>query len=173
MYAICQPISWRFGSYGPWMTEKLHFVRIYGKPGFAVISDSFISCWICVSHFIVFIHVTNCFVGYFPKEWNMFSNYLPILSSHGRIGFWETNNYFILFFFPKKDNVLRNSTPSISLRRKIYVIICGSIASEQEGSKGGAAQKWGPKPFYFLFCPNKNHVITQIYLFLALTSAII
>ena len=79
-------ITWRFGKYGPLMTGKLHFVRIYGKPGLAVISDSFISCW----------------VNYFPKEWNMFSNHLPILHSHGRIGFWETNNYFILGFFSKE-----------------------------------------------------------------------
>lgn len=52
----------------------------------------------------------------------------------------QTINLFC-FFSPKKDNVLRNSTPCISLRRKKYVISGGSIVSEQEGSKGGAAQK--------------------------------
>ena len=104
----------------------------------------------------------------------MFSNYLPILPSHGRIGFWETNNYFILgFFSPKKENVLRNSTPCISPRRTKYVISGGSIVSEQEGSKGGSAKKWEPKAFFFQFCTNKNHVIKNIYLFLALSSAII
>jgi hypothetical protein len=56
-------------------------------------------------------------------------------------GFGKQTIYLFCFFFPKKDNVLRNSIPSINLRRKKYVIIGGSIASEQEGSKGGVAQK--------------------------------
>ena len=69
------------------------------KTRFAVISDSFISCWVCVTHCIVFINVTNCFVNYFPKKWNMFSNYLPILPSHGRI---QTITLFWVFFSKEK-----------------------------------------------------------------------
>ena len=147
-------ITWRFGRYSPSMTGTLHFVRIYGKPGLAVISDKFISWW----------------VNYFPKEWNMFSNHLPIIPSHGRIGFWETNNYFILgFFSPKKENVLRNSTPCISLRRTKYVISGGSIVSEQVGSKGGTAQNWGPTPFFFNFAPIFNHVRLKVYMSFSLS----
>ena len=83
----------------PLNDEKIALCPNIWKTRFAVISDSFISCWVCVTHCIVFINVTNCFVNYFPKKWNMFSNYLPILPSHGRI---QTITLFWGFFSKEK-----------------------------------------------------------------------
>jgi hypothetical protein len=140
------------------MTGKLHFVRIYGKPGFAVISDSFISCWVCVTHCIVFINVTNCFVNYFPKKWNMFSNYLPILPSHGRIGFWETNNYSLFgFFFFKERECFVKFYPLHKSQEKKKCHQWWMHSFWTGGIQGRVGSKMGTQTiFFFNFAPIRN-----------------
>jgi hypothetical protein len=133
---FCKTFSFVIGSYGPWMTEKIALWPNIWKTRFAVISDSFISCWVCVTHCIVFINVTNCSVNYYPKKWNMFSNYLPILPSHGRI---QTITLFWVFFswiYMIADE----------RARKIYIFLMAWFLLVQNWNKNGLGPHFWAAP---------------------------
>jgi hypothetical protein len=64
--------------------------------------------------------------------------------------------YFGFFFFKERECFVK-FYPLHKSQEKKNVISGGCIVSEQEGSKGGSAQKWEPKPFFFFnFAPIRN-----------------